>query len=172
MKKPMFVRLLTEEEQQQLQAGLHSADSFVLRRCQILLASSQGQTPSQIAQRVGRTSQTVRNVIHAFDDRGLSCLSQGSKRPKKLRTILDESATDTLKDMLHQSPRDYGKPTSIWTLELAAQASFEQGLSPHQVSIETVRMALKRLGMGWKRAKKWIVSPDPEYLRKKGCETG
>jgi len=33
-------------------------------------------------------------------------------------------------------------------------------------------LALMRLGKGWKRAKKWISSPDPDYLRKKGQETG
>ena len=32
--------------------------------------------------------------------------------------------------------------------------------------------ALLRLGVGWKRAKTWITSPDPAYLRKKGRATG
>lgn len=36
-----------------------------------------------------------------------------------------------------------------------------------RVSIETIRLALKRLGVGWQRAKHWITSPDPEYMRKK-----
>ena len=49
--------------------------------------------------------------------------------------------------------------------------SFEHGLSPSRVSGETIRLALKRLGIGWKRAKKWIGSPDPEYARKKAPAT-
>jgi transposase len=72
-----------------------------------------------------------------------------------------------LKEMLHESPRKYGKETSVWTLDLAAEVSFEQGLTAEQVSGETVRTVLKRLGVGWKRAKRWITSPDPEYARKK-----
>ena len=40
------------------------------------------------------------------------------------------------------------------------------------VSDETIRQALLRLGVGWKRAKTWITSPDPSYLRKKGRATG
>ncbi len=36
-----------------------------------------------------------------------------------------------------------------------------------QVSIETIRFALKRLRVGWQRAKHWITSPDPAYVRKK-----
>jgi hypothetical protein len=43
----------------------------------------------------------------------------------------------------------------------------ELGLTSHQVSIETIRFALKRLGVGWQRAKDWITSPDPDDARKK-----
>ncbi len=168
----MFVRALTLEELDQLQAGLRSTDGFVLRRCQIVLASSQGQTPSQIAASVGRTPQGVRNVIHAFNQQGLDCLEPRSNRPKRLRTLLDGSSLEALRELLHQTPRAFDKPTSLWTLELAAQVSFEQGLTPYQVSTETIRQALKRLGKNWKRAKKWISSPDPEYQRKKGRGTG
>ncbi len=77
-----------------------------------------------------------------------------------------------MKSLLHQSPRQFGKDTSVWTLNLAADVSFEQGLTSDRVSDETIRNALKRLGVGWKRAKRWITSPDPEYARKKGSATG
>lgn len=168
----MFVRPLSDTERQELEASLRSPDGFVLRRSQILLASNQGQAPAQIAKAVGRTPQTVRNVIRAFDAEGLACLSPKSSRPKRLRTIFDDSAIEALREMLHQSPRTFGQPTSLWTLELAAQVSFQQGLSPYQVSTETIRSALKRLDQSWQRAKHWIVSPDPQYLRKKGRATG
>src|SRR5262249_12923497 len=32
---------------------------------------------------------------------------------------------------------------------------------------EAIRVALKRLGIRWRRAKHWITSPDPAYARKK-----
>jgi hypothetical protein len=60
----------------------------------------------------------------------------------------------------------------VWTLELAAEVSFEQGLTRERVSDETIRATLKRLGVHWKRAKRWITSPDPEYARKKVPATG
>jgi hypothetical protein len=74
--------------------------------------------------------------------------------------------------LLHQSPRNFGKASSVWTLELAAEVSFEQGLTPERVSREAVRMALERLGVRWQRAKQWITSPDPAYARKKATGTG
>jgi hypothetical protein len=55
----------------------------------------------------------------------------------------------------------------VWTLELAAEVSFEQGLTASRVSDETVRATLARQKISWQRAKRWIISPDPEYERKK-----
>ena len=78
---------------------------------------------------------------------------------------------EQLKELLHKSPREFGQSTSVWTLELAAEVSFAQGLTPERVSDETIRATLERLGVRWKRAKQWITSPDPEYARKKSSAT-
>ena len=90
----------------------------------------------------------------------------------RLRTKVDAVAAEQLRAMVHQSPRTFGKPTSLWTLELAAEVSFAEGITRERVSDETIRTALRRLGVRWKRAKQWITSPDPAYARKKGPATG
>ncbi len=77
-----------------------------------------------------------------------------------------------MREMLHRSPREFGKPTSLWTLALAAEVSFEEGITEEQVSAETLRATLERMGVRWLRAKRWISSPDPDYARKKGAATG
>lgn len=66
----MYVRALSPEEHEALQSGLRSSDAFTLRRCQILLASRRGQRPKTIAQNLGCVTQTVRNAIHAFEEKG------------------------------------------------------------------------------------------------------
>jgi transposase len=172
MKRPLFVRPLTDAERQQLEAGLRSSDAFVLRRCQILLASARGELAPQIAHYLSCDSQTVRNAIWAFNRVGLACLNQGSSRPHTTRTAFPGEKAEALRALLHQSPRTFNQPTSLWTLELAAQVSFQQGLTPEPVSGETIRATLARLGVRWQRAKAWITSPDPAYARKKGLGTG
>lgn len=167
MRPPLFVRPLTDEERAALRAGLHSSDAFTLRRCQILLASADGLRPAQIADRLGCASQSVRNAIRAFAAEGIDCLRQKSHRPRSVRPEIDESGCERLRALLHRSPRDFGKPTSLWTLALAAEVACAQGITARPVSDETIRQALLRLGVGWKRAKTWITSPDPAYLRKK-----
>ena len=74
--------------------------------------------------------------------------------------------------LLHQRPRAFGKATEVWTLDLLAEVAFAQGLTSHRVSAETIRYALKRLYITWKRAKHWITSPDPLYTPKNTSVTG
>ena len=171
MKPPIFIRPQSLDEHRQIRAGLHSSNAFVLRRCQILLASARGERAPAIAHQLGCDDQTVRNVIHDFNAEGLAVLHEGSSRPKRLRTAFPEEGCQRLRDLLHRPPRDIGRERSLWTLDLAAQVSFEQGIIPTLVSDESVRRALKRLGTNWKRAKHWITSPDPQYLLKKTHET-
>jgi transposase len=168
----MYVRLLTSEERQQLEAGLRSSDAFTLRRCQILLASARGQRPAQIAQQLSCATQSVRNAMHVFHTRGLASLRAQSRRPKRTRLVLDAAKREQLRALLQQRPRTFSKPRTTWTLRLAAEVCWERGLTPYQVSIENIRQALKRLGVSWRRAKSWITSPDPSYARKKNGATG
>ena len=171
MRPPIYVRPLSEAERQQVEAGLRSAQAFTLRRSQIVLASARGEPVLQIARELGCGDQTVRNAIQAFNEQGVAALRPGSTRPHTLHTVVTPERAERLRALLHQSPRLFGLPTSLWTLELAAKVSFAEGLTPQGVSGETVRATLARLGVKWKRAKQWITSPDPAYERKKGHAT-
>jgi transposase len=168
---PLWVRDLSCEERGSLEAALRSADAFPVRRAQVVLASARKERVSGIARSQGYSAQMVRNVIHAFNERGLKILERESSRPKSSQPVLDEVRREQLEHLLHQSPRTFGKPKSLWTLDLAAEVCHEQGITPERVSDETIRRALKRLGKSWKRAKRWITSPDPQYLRKKNAGT-
>ena len=167
MQTPLFIRPLTADERAILETGLRSSSAFTVRRCQILLASAEGRSTTTIAHDLRCTDQTVRNALHAFHRRGLTVLQPLSSRPHSTPTIFNARACEALRTLLHQSPRTFGKPTSRWTLALAAEVSFAQGLTPRLVSDEAIRMALRRLGVTWKRATHWITSPDPAYARKK-----
>jgi hypothetical protein len=76
-----------------------------------------------------------------------------------------------LRALLHRSPRDFGQPTSLWTLEVAAAVAFDEGITATRVSDETIRATLARLGIRWRRAKGWITSPDPAYAQKNSAAT-
>jgi transposase len=168
MRKPIHIRSLTAGEQQTLQEGLRSSDAFVLRRCQILLASARGQTARVIAESLGCDDQTVRNALHTFNTTGVTPLTRRSSAPQRLpHAAFDAPRREQLRAFLHQSPRTFGYPTSPWTLALAAMMAYAEGLTQRPISGEAIRRALARLGVRWQRAKHWITSPDPAYIRKK-----
>jgi transposase len=171
MRRPVFVRELVEDECDRLKAGLRSSEPFTVRRSQIILASARGERAPRIAEILGCDEQTVRNAIKAFNERGVAALEMGSRRPKSTQSVFSDAGLEQLKALLHRSPRDIGKETSVWTLELAAEVSFAEGITPRLISGDCVRLALKRLKVSWKRAKHWITSPDPAYKRKKSRVT-
>jgi hypothetical protein len=125
MKPPLSVRTLTEDERMQLEVERRGTQAFCVRRAQIILASAQGLPPKPIARLVGCAVQTVRNVIHALNANGLACVPRHSTQPKSVAPILDAARCERLQQLLHQSPRTYGKPTGVWTLALAAEVCYE-----------------------------------------------
>jgi transposase len=167
MQPLVFVRPLTAEEKQALEAGLRSRHAFTLRRSQILLASSRRLPPPQIAEVVGCTPVAVRKVIHDFQSRGLSCLRERPRNPGNIVVGIDASKREELLALLHQSPRTFGKHTSLWTLDLIAEVCFERGLTARRLCTEGIRLTLCRMQINWKRAKNWMTSPDPNYAAKK-----
>jgi transposase len=149
IRPPIFVRTLAKEEREALEEGLRSSEAFVLRRCQILLASARGERAPQIAKNLRCGQQTVRDAIHDFDERGLDALKAISSRPTEVHAAFDEQSALSLRQLLHRSPRELGRQSTLWTLKDAAEVSFEEGLTSERVSGETIRATLSRLGVRW-----------------------
>jgi transposase len=167
MSAKIFVHDLDKAERKEVEAELRSADIFVLRRSQIIFFSAEGLSIDEIAERVGYHRETVRLVIKRFNEKGLIVLKKGSRRPHYIHRAFSEENAEKLRELIHRSPRDFEKPTGLWTLALLAEVSFSEGMTEEEVSSETIRQTLKILGIRWKRAKHWLSSPDPLYERKK-----
>ncbi len=57
----------------------------------------------------------------------MQALTPGSSRPKRTQAAFDEKSAEAVRELLHRcSPREFGKDSSLWTLEMAAEVSFEQ----------------------------------------------
>jgi len=170
---PLYARPLTDEERQVLRQSLKSSNGFAVRRAQMLLLSAdEGLKVDAIGQRVGCQGQAVRQAIHAFHKEGLRCLQPKAKGNPTDRRALDDAAREQLRELIRRSPRALGYETSLWTLELLAQACFEQSITATRVTGETIRATLATLGIDWRRVKQRIHSPDPHYTVKKSGVTG
>src|SRR3954454_15818141 len=172
MHRPIFVREPSDAERARLETALRASDAFTVRRAQIVLASADGRRPRTIARDLRCAVQTVRNGVRAFDAAGLAALEAGSSRPRSAAPVLGAAERERLRTILHQPPRAFGHARSTWTLGLLAREAHGQGLSASVLSGETIRRALLRLGVGWKRAERWLTSPDPAHAQKNAVATG
>src|SRR4051812_39220076 len=173
----IFVREPGDAERARLGAALRASDAFTVRRAQVVLSGAEGRRPRAIARELRCAAQTVRNGIRAFNAAGLAALTAGSSRPRSAAPVLGAAERERLergglRTILHQPPRAFGHARSTWTLDLLARAAHGHGLSPTVLSGETIRQALLRLGVGRKRAERWLTSPDPAYAPKNAAATG
>ncbi|MBA4066606.1 MAG: helix-turn-helix domain-containing protein [Isosphaera sp.] len=121
----MVVRALTAAERQALVRGLKSADGFTVRRSQIVPASAAGDGPAAIGRAVGLT---VRDAVRAFHADGLGCLTRKPPVAKTPAAAWGRRHDPDLKDLLHRRPREFGKPTTLWTLALVADVCHAKGV--------------------------------------------
>jgi len=171
--KPLTVRALTEDERRAVQAGLRSKIGITVRRSQMLLMSTEEQLKAgEIAQRLGCSDQTVRKVLHRFEQEGIACLGEKKRGRPHPERAFDAAGEAQLMQVVEQSPRQHGYESSLWTLEMLAELSYERGWTKQRVHLDTVSETLRRLGIRWKRAKQRISSPDVHYEAKKSDGTG
>jgi transposase len=74
--EPVRARRLSDQEGQRLQHIVRrgKGSSIRVRRALIIMASASGTPVPAIARLVAADEDTVRDVIHAFNERGLACL--------------------------------------------------------------------------------------------------
>jgi transposase len=168
--RPLYVGRLSEEETIVLKAGLRSPSAFSVRRCQILLKSAKWQTASQIAKELDCSDQTVREAIRAYQQEGLACIREKSHARHDQEPTIKEAGCARLKEIIRLSPRTFGFQTSVWTRPLLAKVLYQEGYTGQEISPSAITAALKRVDVAWRRAKRWLRSPDPHYERRKKDE--
>ena len=75
-------------------------------------------------------------------------MTMQSRRPHAAAKVFEAERSGRLKALLHQSPRQFGKARSTWTLALAAEVCVEQGVTAERVSLETIRGTPQAAGGG------------------------
>ena len=171
MKPFLFVRDLTDAEDAALRDAARSDDPFARHRATVIRLSARRQRLVQIADALAISLSGARLIVHDFHERGLGSLRRRPMGPKAPTRLVDDEAAERLVGIAHQSPRDFGRARSTWTLPLLAEVAFAEGVTAREVSGETVRQAIEAMGYSWQRAKQWIRSPDPQYDIKKGSAT-
>ncbi|MGW2749184.1 IS630 family transposase [Streptomyces sp. NPDC001450] len=162
MAEPVKVRRLTDQEGQRLQQIVRrgSTSSVRYRRAMMLLASAGGNRVPVIAQLVAADEDTVRDVIHRFNEIGLACLDPrwAGGRPRLLNTDDEDFVVVTATTR----PVKLGQPFTRWSIrKLCAYLRRVHG-RVIRMGREALRCLLARRGITFQRTKTWKESVDPE----------
>lgn len=162
MAEPVRARRLTDHEGQTLQRlvrrGKH--DSIRVRRALIIMASAGGTPVPAIARLVAADEDTVRDVIHAFNDKGLEALDPkwAGGRPRLIST--DDQAFIVQTALTR--PEKPGLPFTHWSIRKLA--AYLAGAPARRVPIgrERLRQILHRHKVSFQRTRTWKESTDPD----------
>lgn len=159
------VHPLTEAEGREL-AELYrrTSDADLRSRCHIVLLSHHGMSARAVGRLVRVSGQTAINWIRRYEAEGVKGLSPRPRAGRPPRATTEYK--DRLAEVVRVSPRVMGLDFSNWTTSNLAQYLGETTGIP--LSRQRVGGLLKELGLGIKRPKLRVVSPDPEYWQKRG----
>jgi len=168
---PLDIR---EEEQVRTLAHRAHAPADWILHAKIVARSWDGLRTHQIAKELGCNPQTVRERVHAFNDRGVEGL--GMKPGAGRRPRLTQLERSTILALVKVPPP--GKPTyeltgeleapepkaePEWTLDTLTAAAQQRGI---QVARSQVRRIFRREGVRWRRTRLWARSKDPDFAPK------
>jgi transposase len=177
MPKQLTARLpLDTREERQVRKLAHRAHAPAdwIVHAQMVARSWDGLPTGLIAEELGCHPQTVREHLHAFNERGLDGLGMQPGSGRKPR--LTEQERSTILALVKLPPP--GKPTyertgelaapdpqaePEWTLDMLTTAAQQRGI---QVARSQVRRIFRRAGVRWRTTRLWASSTDPDFAPK------
>jgi transposase len=158
--EPVRARRLTDQEgsrlQQIVRRGKH--ESVRVRRAMIIMASASGTPVAAIARLVAADEDTVRDVIHAFNSKGLAALDPrwAGGRPR----LISDDDIGVIVTAATTRPEKLGLPFTHWSLRKLA-AYLADAPAPVRVGRERLRQILHAGGISFQRTRTWKESTDP-----------
>jgi transposase len=139
-------------------------DPVRLRRAIVVMMSGQGQTVRDISALLQVSEDYVRDVIHAFNERGFDALDpkRSGGRPRKIGDRIRE----WICLIARTSPAECGITAfSTWSLTKLRDHLLERGIVA-EISRETLRRILRAGGVSWQTTTTWKASTDPDFIGK------
>ncbi|WP_427006385.1 IS630 family transposase [Pseudarthrobacter sp. H2] len=164
------VRRLSPAEGQRLQRIVRRGESkqggkvIRWRQAAMILASAGGNTVPVIARLVAVDEDTVREVIHRFNEIGLDCLDPGwaGVRPR----LLGSGDEDFVAATALTRPLRLGQPFARWSVRKLAGFLGECPHRPVRIGREALRTLLHRHRITFQRTSTWNESTDPDIEAK------
>jgi transposase len=161
-------KLKRKEHRAMLDLIAETTDARILRRTYALLWLADGESVADIAERLSVSPRSVYNWLNRFLERTDSPLeerlsdAERSGRPVTVQGIIDP-LIDVVIDI---DPHALGYRSTAWTVPLLVQYLADQ--HKLNVSAPSVRLALARLELHWKRPRHRLALRPETWRQAKG----
>lgn len=160
--------LSTRERTALEELAAHTDQARVLRRAQALLWLDEAEPVQEVAERLGVARQTLYNWatrFHHRPTRDVAARVADAPRSGRPRTA-DEIIDPLIAAVIECDPREWGYRSTVWTAPLLMQYLYEA----HHcvVSSDSVRLAIARLKIRWKRPRHQLARRLPTWRQAKG----
>jgi transposase len=159
---PVRVRRLSDQEGQQLLRITRrgTGSPIRLRRAMVVLASAGGNTVPAIARLVQADEDTIRQVIHRFNEMGIASLDPrwAGGRPRQISPDDEQYIVTTA----NTRPEALGRPFTRWSIRKLADYLITQAARPITIGRERLRQLLVIHGITFQRTKTWKESNDQQ----------
>jgi len=160
---------LTARERNQLKAlAMQARDGRVSRRAYALLWLDEGEAFAAVAAHLDLSRQTIYGWAERYQTRSgqplAARLADGARsgRPCTVAGVIDA----LIETVIETDPRELGYRSTVWTAPLLVMyLSMQHGLS---VSCQSVRLAIGRLRMKWKRPRHQLALRPDTWQQAKG----
>lgn len=164
------IKFVSNDDMDVLLKWRRSSNKGNWERATALLETLKGTPISIISTKIERGRRKVKKWIKLYETGGLKALERKAKKlNEKMRRLIDEKKANLIK-LIHESPNLHGINRASWSLKMLAKAY--KNCYKTSLSMSSISEYLRSEGYRFRKARKTLTSPDPDYREKLKKITG
>jgi transposase len=159
------VPCITQEDMDELKRWRRSNDRTRWAKAVVVIDSHRGVGPTKLSSKVEKSCRILKRWVDAYKQQGMAALRANRKRchcSEKLDEM--QQKRDRIIELLHETPQIHGINRASWSLKTLAQAFEKQYGQP--IGVSTLSEYVIAEGYTFKKARRVLTSPDPNYREK------
>lgn len=141
-----------------------STDRRKWEKAVVILDSYEGKPISEIEKKIERSHDKIIEWIKEFKQNGFKGLERKKKKNNYKIEKNIEAKKANLISIIHETPKNYGINRASWSLKSLSNAYNQKFGS--SISRSTISEYIRSEGYAFRKAKKVLTSPDPNYREK------
>ncbi|MDB5129792.1 IS630 family transposase [Mucilaginibacter sp.] len=162
--KPMICFEVSSADRDTLRQWRRSSDRRKWEKAVVMLDIAAGHSITTIARKIERTPEKIRRWLKIYKESGLSGLQQRQYRTKAEVLAQISLKKENLIRLIHEAPQLHGFNRTSWRLkDLSVAYQRTYGIP---VSVPMISVYIRSEGYVFRKARKVLTSPDPDFREK------